>query len=63
MQEAPYVATHPLYPSRYYSPLMLGQTTAATCPTRSYWWLALAAAAGGWAGWQYSKTKKRGRRR
>jgi hypothetical protein len=61
MQEVPYRATHPLMGSGRYNPISLGDATS--CPTRSYWWLALAAAVGAAAGWQVSKSQKKGRRR
>lgn len=59
--EVPYKATHPLEGSGFYNPISIGQT--ATCPEWSLWWLLAAAAAGGWAGWQVSKSQKKGRRR
>lgn len=63
MNEVPYVATHPLMGSGHYNPISIGEAAPAACPTRSLWWLLAAAAAGGLAGWQYSKTQKKGRRR
>lgn len=36
---------------------------AAACPTRSYWWLALAGVVGAVAGYKYSAPKKRGGRK
>lgn len=39
--------------------IQLGDTAAATCPTRSYWWLALAAVAGAVGGYKYSRAKKK----
>jgi hypothetical protein len=49
--------------SGHYNPISIGEAAPAACPTRSLWWLLAAAAAGGLAGWQYSKTQKKGRRR
>ena len=60
MQEVPYHATHPLMGSGRYNPISIGD--AAACPTRTLWWLALAAAVGAAAGWQYAKSQKKGRR-
>jgi hypothetical protein len=53
---------HPLIGRSPYNPISIGDAAAATCPTRSYWWLALAAAVGAAAGWQYAKQKKTGGR-
>lgn len=50
--------------SARYAPIMIGQSTPTACPTRSYWWLVVAAGIGAFAGWQFSaeKRRKRGRR-
>ena len=62
MQELAYAATHPLVGSGHYNPISIGDAVAPACPSRSLWWLLAAAAAGAAAGWQYSKSQKRGRR-
>lgn len=51
-------------PARQIGAVALGDTApaAGTCPTRSYWWLALAAAAGAWGGYAYQRKAKKGRR-
>ena len=56
------MADHVLTGSGDYNPISIG-AAAAACPTRSFWWLALAAAVGAAAGWQYAKGQKKGRRR
>jgi hypothetical protein len=61
MLEVPFYSAHPLTGSGRYRPISIGQA-AATCPTRSYWWLALAFGLGAAGAWQYAKGKKKGRR-
>jgi hypothetical protein len=48
--------------SRYF-PISIGQSTATSCPSRSYWWLVFAAGLGAFAGWQFSAEKRRKRGR
>jgi hypothetical protein len=61
MLEVPFRTAHPLMGSGHYNPISIG-AAAAPCPTRSLWWLALAGAVGGFAGWKYSQEKRRGKR-
>lgn len=51
-------------PRRQLGAIELGDAPAvAACPTRSYWWLALAFAAGAVGGYKYTREKKRAGRR
>lgn len=59
--EVPFYTSNPWVGSARYRPISIGQVTD-TCPSRSYWWLLAAAVAGGVAGWQYSKSRKKARR-
>lgn len=61
--EVPFYSALPQFGDGRYAPLMLGDATpATTCPTRSYWWLFLAAGVGVVAGYQAAKGPKKGRR-
>jgi hypothetical protein len=68
--EVPFYSRLPWQGTGHYDPMSIGGVSieaaappsAADCPSRSLWWLAAALLAGGVAGWQYSKAKKKGRR-
>jgi hypothetical protein len=50
-------------PARQLGAVLGDAPAAASCPTRSKWWLVLAAAVGAFAGFKYTAPKKKPGRR
>jgi hypothetical protein len=61
--EVPFYSALPQWGNGRYSPMSLGAASPAPeCPTRSYWWLVLAAGVGAAAGYKLAAGSKKGRR-